>query len=181
MRAFLARVLAILPAPVQAFALRVYRASVWHPSAIPPEEWTYRHLKRVWLPFYDVCIVAAAYAGIRYGVPAVEKFYPESLIHPVAYAVGVAGVACFVGVAFPRLWAVEAAAKTGFIGILTAYVLALMFLTGGGDNNRGFVVVIAVMAMIPPGIRLTTLRQERLKRAAVEEILAARAEEGTTT
>lgn len=38
---------------------RLWRASIWAPGAIPPEEWKYRNLKRVALPVYDAIAVLA--------------------------------------------------------------------------------------------------------------------------
>jgi hypothetical protein len=144
----------------------LWRRSIWHPRAIPLAEWKYRHIKRLWLPLYDVGIFCAAVAGVVFGVPAIEEFYTKALLDTVAVFVMVAAVACLAGVAFPGLWRLEVIAKSCVLGVLFIYAFALVVLTADGDPNRGFVAIIALLAMGPPLIRMSILREERLTRDA---------------
>lgn len=142
------------------------RHSIWDRDAIPAGEWKYRHIKRLWLPLYDVGVLCAAIAGVVFGVPAIEEFYTTALLHSVAAFVMLAAVACLAGVAFPALWRLEVVAKSCILGVLLIYAIALLVLTADGDPNRGFVAIIALLAMGPPLIRMSILREERLAREA---------------
>lgn len=154
---------------------KLLAASIWAKGAIPADEYKYRQLKRVWLPFYDVLIFTAGVVGARYGIPAVEEFFPTGLTDTLSLTFAALGVLCLIGVGFPLMWRLEAAAKSAVIGLLLGYVLALVFLTGGGDPARGFVSVIAIMACIIPTFRLGILgyekrEMERLKHIADQRI-----------
>jgi hypothetical protein len=145
-------------------AVWLWRQSIWHPDALPATEWKYRHIKRLWLPLYDLGIVALAVCGLVFGSPAIEELFPLALLHGVSIGVGAAGVACFVGVAFPRLWLLEVMAKSLVVGVLFIYAATLFRLTADGDPTRGFASIIALLAMGPPLIRMSILRGERIAR-----------------
>lgn len=143
---------------------RLWHASIWAPGGIPVEEWKYRNLKRVVLPIFDLLVILAGFYGAKYGVPAVEEFYPASMIDTVSHTFATVGLLCLVAVAFPRLWLMEVVAKSLVIGLLAAYVLSLALLTADGDSTRGFVSVIAVMGLLLPSWRLGILGTERRDR-----------------
>jgi hypothetical protein len=146
---------------------RIFQASIWAPGAIPPEEHKYRNLKRVILPIYDILIVIGGVSAWRYGVPAIQELFSMWITGIVSVVFTAAGVACFIGVAFPKLASLETAAKIVVIGMLTSYVTALALLLSEGDADRGFISVIAVMAMLLPLWRISLLSGERQKRKIV--------------
>ncbi|WP_213816216.1 hypothetical protein [Glaciihabitans sp. dw_435] len=145
---------------------RVWAASIWAKGAIPPDEWKYRSLKRVVLPLYDVLIIIGGILGARFGVPAVEEFYPSSMIDTVSQLFALAGLLALLGIAFPSLWLPEVIAKAAIIGLLSSYVGALISLTANGDPTRGFVSTIAIGFCLLPAWRLGMLGAERRTRRA---------------
>lgn len=63
----------------------LWRASIWHPDAIPPDEWKWRSLKRVWLPVYDLIAICAGIWAALYGSPVLHALFHK----PVIDALGV--------------------------------------------------------------------------------------------
>jgi len=103
----------------------LWRASIWHPDAIPLHEKKYASLKRVWLPLYDTVAILAGIAAIAYGSRLLDRLYgPFTDVIGVVF-IAVAAV-CFAGVAFPCLWAVELAGKVVLVGMIVAYISGIV-------------------------------------------------------
>lgn len=143
---------------------RLLQGSVWSKDAIPPDEWKYRSLTRVVLPLLDILVILAGVSGARLGIPAIQEFFPASVTVGASLLLSVAGFVSLAGVLFPRLWLVEVIGKAAMIGLLSAYVIALLMLTAEGDPTRGFVSVLATVALLLPGWRLYILGLERRTR-----------------
>jgi hypothetical protein len=159
--------------PYKGFRMRkLLAATIWAEGAIPADEFKYRNLKRIWLPFFAVLVFVGGLAGARLGIPSVEEFFPDRITDALSHTFAALGVLCLAGIAFPALWRLEAASKSAVIGLLIGYVLALVFLVGDGDPTRGFVSVIAVMACIVPAFRLGILGYEKRERERLERIAA---------
>lgn len=104
---------------------RLWRSSIWHPDAIPLHEKKYASLKRVWLPLYDTVAVLAGSTAIAYGSRLLDRLYGPYTDAIGAFFILVALV-CFAGVAFPRLWVVELAGKFVLVGMIIAYIAAII-------------------------------------------------------
>jgi Na+/proline symporter len=139
---------------------RLLSASIWGRGAIPPEEWKYRNLKRVALPILDALFIFGGLSAARYGVPAISEFFDDVAVDLFSYGLSVVAFGCLLGVCFPRLWWLEALAKSALLGLLTGYVVSLFLLTAVGEGNRGFVLIIAMCSMVFPIWRLTLLTAE---------------------
>jgi hypothetical protein len=149
---------------------RLLKNTIWAADAIPPDEWKYRGFKRVLLPVYDVLLILVGVGAETLGVPAVGEFFSAVVIDIVAIAFALAGFLCLVGVSFPKMWALEAAAKSVCLGLLSAYVTTLLVLTADGDPARGVVTIIATAMMLVPIYRLSLLGAERRARHFVREV-----------
>lgn len=144
-------------------AARVWRATIWHPDAIPHNA-AYIYvspIKRVFLPAYDVVILWLGLAGLVQGFQSVSAILPS--VGPIVlYTVlALAGIVCFVGCAFPRLWKIEVAGKIIIVSVLTMIAIT-MIVAGFTIRSHTGITVTPILAglMIPPLIRLWTLGRE---------------------
>lgn len=143
---------------------RLWAASIWHPDAIPLDEWKYRNLKRVLLPIVDVFLIwCGVWAGIQ-GIPAIDLFFTDWVSDSFSYVFTGAAMLALIGVAFPRLWWVEAGAKIVLSGLLASYLGALMLLTLPSIGSRGFISGLAGIALGIVTWRLSLLGGEWAQR-----------------
>lgn len=138
----------------------LFAASIWAAGAIPPEEWKYRNLKRVTLPFIDFMFILGGISAARYGVPAISEFFADFVVDLFSYTLSLVAFLCLLGVSFPRLWGLEAIAKSALVGLMGGYVVSLFLLTAAGEGNRGFVLIVAVVTLALPLWRLSLLGAE---------------------
>lgn len=139
---------------------RIYAASIWAHDAIPASEWKYRNLKRIMFPVIDFLFILGGFSAARYGVPAISEFFPDPVVDAFSYALSFVALACFVGVLFPQLWQIEIAGKIALLTLMTGYFVSLLLLTAAGEGNRGFVLLVAAVALCPIVWRLSLLGSE---------------------
>lgn len=154
---------------------RLWRASIWHPAAIPENERKYGSpLKRVLFPVYDIAVIILGIVGFGTGFQAVARAFPEPA-ELVLYAVlTVAGVVCLIGCSFPRLWLPEIAGK--FVILFTLGVVLVAMLVAGATlpGHTGFMVApILIVMMLPPLLRLWILGWELAARRRKQVIEGA--------
>jgi hypothetical protein len=138
--------------------------SIWAHDAIPADEWKYRNLKRVMFPVIDFFFLLAGLAAARFGVPAISLFFDEVVVDFFSYILCFSALFALIGVAFPRLWPMEILGKSVLLSLITTYFVALFILTSVGEGNRGFVLMIAAVALCPLVWRLSLLGAEWQKR-----------------
>lgn len=141
------------------------RASIWHPDAIPPDEWKYRNLKRVWLPLFDLIVFGAGLWALIYGSPLLHRLFREEVIDVVGGLLAAVALICLFGVVFPRLWKIEIAGKITMLALLSAYAAAIIFYRANPDPSAGFVVFVIFTGFPLPLFRLTLLGEEIKERA----------------
>ncbi len=139
---------------------RVWRASIWHPDAIPPDEWKYRSLKRVWLPVYDLIAIGAGIWAALFGSPVLHELFEEPVIDTMGTLLAIVATTCLLGVAFPRLWRWEICGKALLVALLAAYAAAVVLFRANPAASAGFVAFIIVLALPLPIFRLTLLGEE---------------------
>lgn len=145
----------------------LWRASIWHPDAIPPDEWKYRNLKRVWLPAYDLLIIIGGIIGATASIPALDLVFPAHVVDVLGIVLTLVAIVCLVGVCFPRLWALEIIGKAILIGILASYAIAIVLLAGLGEGHREFIAFVVLSTLPLPLYRMSLLGEEiRERRAA---------------
>jgi len=149
-------------------------ASIWAPGAIPPAEWKYRNLKRIMYPVIDALFFIAGFSGARFGVPAISEFFPDAFVDGFSYTLSAIAAICFIGVAFPSQWRLEIFGKSVLFGLMVGYFIALFILTAVGEDSRGFVVLVAAVALCPIVWRLSLLGSEWQDRRVAARIEAAR-------
>lgn len=143
------------------WAVALWRASIWHPSAIPFMERKYASpLKRVFLPLYDVIAVLAGWYAISSGIPSLDVLVPQEVSTVVGFLFITAATVALVGISFPAAWRVEIGAKLILFGILGTYLIALRVLAADGEGTRDFVGCVVAMAMLVPLLRLWVLGKE---------------------
>lgn len=144
----------------------LWRASIWHPDAIPPDEWKFRNLKRVWLPLYDMIAIFAGVQAVLFGSTILNRLFPPSLVDLLGVILTIVATVCLGGVAFPRLWVVEIIGKVLLVGLVAGYVTTiLMFSENPGPNL--FVVGMLTFGLPLAFFRLNLLGEEFKERRAV--------------
>lgn len=138
----------------------LWRASIWHPDAIPPEEWKYRSLKRVWLPVYDLVTIGAGIWATLFGSPVLYELFGEPVIDAMGMLLTLVAAICLFGVAFPRLWRWEIGGKALLVALLAAYAGAVVLFRANPAASAGFVAFIIVLALPLPSFRLILLGEE---------------------
>lgn len=144
---------------------RLWAASIWHPAAIPPDEYKFRNLKRVWLPLYDVIAVFCGVNAFLTGSPLLNALFSEDLIDMLGLMMASAALVCFAGVVFPRLWLVEMIGKAILVGMICAYVATIMLLSQNAGSNL-FVVGMLTFGLPLAFFRLNLLGEELKERRA---------------
>ena len=105
---------------------RLFAASIWAPGAIPPDEWKFRYLKRFWLPLYDLLAMWAGINAVVFGSRLLNRLMSEELLDLVGWSFFAVALVCLLGVAFPRLWAVEMVGKSVMVGMVFAYMASVI-------------------------------------------------------
>lgn len=144
----------------------LYRASIWHPSAIPPLEQKYASpLKRVVFPVYDVAVVLVGSLGLLAGIRAISQALPEPGPTLLFGALIVSGVVCFFGCVFPRLWLAEIIGKGVILISLLVVLIAMVVAAFRLEGYTGLTLapVIVVMILVPL-LRLWILGVEMAER-----------------
>lgn len=144
------------------WVLRIWRASVFHPSAIPVYEGeTSAELKRGFLPLFDLILIIMGGMAVSKGMPSFDIVYNDHISTIAAWVlVASAAVAAF-GLMFPRFWMMEAIGKIVMFAILAGYSVALWSLVSLGGDGRGFVAgaITALAAFV--GWNLRRIGRER--------------------
>lgn len=125
---------------------------MWHPGAIPPDEWKYRNLKRVWLPLYDLIAVWAGLSAVWFGSTILNRLFTPFFVDALGWAFTGVATVCLLGVIFPRLWAFELAGKAILVSMVAGYVTAILFFSQTPEPN------LFVVGMLTWGLPLALFR-----------------------
>lgn len=148
---------------------RLWCASIWHPDAIPPDEWKYRALKRVWLPFFDVLAFGAGLWAFMFGSPLLHRMFSEPVIDALGALLALAALVCLAGVAFPAMWRAEIGGKIVMLALLGGYAGAVLLFRTDPDPATGFVAFVIALCFPLPLFRLGLLGEEIKERRQGDE------------
>lgn len=144
---------------------RLWELSIWHPTAIEPDEWKFRNLMRVWLPIYDFLGIFAGLWAAGFGSPILHRLFPDGYtIDILGYALALISGVCMLGVVFPRIPRVETVGKMLLVGLLGSYAAAIGIFNASGEITSWFVVFIVLMVLPLPLFRLGMLGEEKKER-----------------
>ncbi|WP_378144824.1 hypothetical protein ACFJGV_15205 [Cnuibacter sp. UC19_7] len=138
---------------------RLFAASIWAPGAIPPDEWKYRNLKRVWLPLYDLIAIYAGLQAVLYGSTILNRLFTPDMVDAFGTAMVIVAVVCLAGVAFPHLWLMEMIGKVMLVGLVAGYVTTILLLSEAPTPNL-FVVGMLTWGLPMSFFRLNLLGEE---------------------
>lgn len=102
---------------------RIIAASVWAPNGVSAKDWRFRGIFRFVLPVTDLLFGWFGIVGWLNGVTSVKEAVGSDWQVGWSVLVAVSAFLAFVGVSFPKLWAVELVGKVALIGLVSAYVL----------------------------------------------------------
>lgn len=148
-------------------ARRLWRATIWHPDAIPESEGEIaRDVKRWVLPVLDLWIIVGSTLGIRGGMPTFAIVYNEAVSQAASIVLLVSAIMSLVGVAFPRLWIVEFASKCVLCFVLLVYAALILALAVSEYPARGLIAGVCAGVSVLPVARIIWLGREHRRRAA---------------
>lgn len=142
---------------------RLWRASVWNPTMILPEDHKYRWKRRLWLPIYLACCMVAAVGFINHGSPVLDRNLTPELVDGLGLVLFTAALTALVGVTFPRFHVLEAVGLIGVMWMVSTYAAALLLFSEGASSQSVLSWLVLMGAMLPLS-RLTTLGEERKER-----------------
>ncbi|WP_066038647.1 hypothetical protein [Herbiconiux solani] len=144
---------------------RLIAASIWARGAIPPDEWKYRNLKRVWLPLYDIIAIFAGLQAIMYGSTILNRLFAPFVVDTLGVFMTIIATVCLAGVAFPRLWPVEMVGKILLVALVAGYVTTILIFSESATPNL-FVVGMLTWGLPLAFFRLNLLGEELKERRA---------------
>lgn len=143
------------PAPLK----RVWEASIWHPQSIPPSEFKYRNLKRVWLPLYDLVAVWAGINAIMFGSQLLDRLFTPAWVDMLGALFTTIAIICLVSVSFPCLWGLEIVGKVLLVGMIAGYITTIVFFSEAPQPQL-FVVGMLAFGLPLALFRLNLLGEE---------------------
>lgn len=105
---------------------RLFEASVWGPTGVSPEDWRFRGLFRWVLPLIDIAFIWFGLAGWYAGLNTVESATTQTWQEYWSLGIAFTAIIALVGVAFPRLWYIEAIGKAPMIGLVFVYLVLFL-------------------------------------------------------
>lgn len=103
---------------------RLWAASIWAPGVVPLGD-SWRNAKRLWLPLFDLIMIAAGIHAIVFGSRLLDRLYGPAT-DTIGAVFAVIAAACLTGVAFPRLWPVEIVGKIILVSMLAGYIAGII-------------------------------------------------------
>lgn len=144
---------------------RIWRRSIWHPDAIPVDEWKSRSLKRVWLPVYDVLLVFAGVWATGWGSSLLNRMFGSHIVDGAGVLLSIVAFVCLLGVSFPSMWLLEMFAKSVLITLTGLYaVLVIIMSPEPMINAFAGTMLLAVLPL--PLYRMSLLGEEWKERAS---------------
>lgn len=150
----------------------LWEASIWHPDAIPLHERKYASLKRLWLPLYDFVAALAGVAAIAFGSRLLDRLYGP-FTDPIGGFFILVALVCLAGVSFPWLWVIELAGKFVLVGMIIAYIAAIVVSPSpeqllAREAPSWFIVAMLALNLWLPFWRIENLTTEWADRRADE-------------
>ena len=127
---------------------RIFRASVWSSDGVRPEDRRFRGIFRYVLPLTDVLFCYFGLVGFVNGLRSVQETI-GGLQSWWSLGIAVSALMALVGVAFPRLWALEVAGKIPLIVLVSLYAWVLL---GRGLHDPKIVAtsgLIFILILLP--------------------------------
>lgn len=126
---------------------RLWQATVWAPNGVPAAAWRFRGIFRLVLPLTDVFFLYFGTVSWWTGVSAVRAATGHEYAAWWSASVALAALGALVGVAFPKLWALELAAKIALVGLIFGYValFAVRIVTDFHTSASAGLVLILIL------------------------------------
>jgi hypothetical protein len=103
--------------------------------------------------------VAVGITALVFGSRLLDRIFGHPWTDTIGATFLTAATVCLIGVAFPRLWPVEAVAKCVLVGMLIGYIAAIVLFPAEGETNW-FVVCMIALALPLPLFRLGLIGEE---------------------
>lgn len=126
---------------------RILNATVWARNGVPADSWRFRGIFRWVLPLTDLLFLYFGLVGWANGIHTVSRATGHEYATWWSATIAVCAFAAFIGVSFPRLWALELVAKIGLVGLVFLFVVlsAARVLTDFHASATAGLVVILVL------------------------------------
>ena len=127
-------------------------------------------MSRLTYVLYDIALIIGGLVAAYLGVPALSEFYEPGITALGSIALSIFALAALLGLLIKKLWWLEIAGKSAIVGWFVIYILALFTLAAGGDDARGFVVVLGFIAALIARDRLAKVSADRRKRKRIKRM-----------
>lgn len=120
--------------------------TVWHRKGVPPEDWKYRRLVRLWLPVYYAIALYTGLVGLIFGSPLLNRLFPEATTDITTSAFALVAALALIGVVVPRLWRVEVVGTIILAGLVAAYIVTISVYGNKGPEDLPNLFVLGMLA-----------------------------------
>lgn len=146
---------------------RLGSTSVWAAGVVPTDD-PWRNAKRIWLPLFDVIMIASGINAIVFGSRLLDRLYGD-FTDIIGAAFVIIAAACLIGVGWPRMWPVEIVGKILLVSMIVGYVAAIIMSPSpeqlaAKEAPSWFVASMLLGLTLFPLARLDRLLDEWVKR-----------------
>jgi hypothetical protein len=120
------------------------------------EDWRYRGQVRFAFPLTDLLFAYFGFTGALLGVGSVQEAAGDEWQLVWSAGIGVAALVAFIGVAFPKLWAVELGGKIMLVALVAPYIV-LYAARGIADPHVTAIAGLEIILIIFPIWRIGDL------------------------
>jgi len=114
--------------------------------------------------------MAAGIAATQRPLPEIGFFFNTVFVDLIAIALTLTGFVCLIGVAFPKLWAIEMVGSSLLVGLMASYFVALSMLTIEYPGSRMFLLLFVAISLCPILWRISLLGGEWQDRRVVRKL-----------
>ena len=140
---------------------------MWAAGVVPTDD-PWRNAKRIWLPVFDVIMIASGINAIVFGSRLLDRLYGD-FTDVIGAAFVLVAAACLIGVGWPRMWPVEIVGKILLVSMIFGYVAAIILSPSpeqlaAKEAPSWFVASMLLGLTLFPLARLDRLLDEWVKR-----------------
>lgn len=128
---------------------RLINSTVWARSGVSAADWRFRGIFRFVLPTTDLLFLWFGVVGWTNGVSSVQTAAGDQWQTWWSAGIAVSALLAFVGVSFPKLWAVELCGKIALVSLVSAYVALYVARSVTDPNITALAGLMLILILVP--------------------------------